>query len=57
MYINSSAYTTSDFVADDVQVREGSSVDSVLIDVAIQPVDSIEKIYMTVTVSVNTAAQ
>ena len=45
------------FVADDVQVREGSSVDSVLIDVAIQPVDSIEKIYMTVTVSVNTAAQ
>ena len=45
------------FVADDVQVRAGSSVDSVLIDVAIQPVDSIEKIYMTVTVSVNTAAQ
>nr|DAP60649.1 MAG TPA: tail sheath protein [Caudoviricetes sp.] len=45
------------FVADDVQVRAGSSVDSVLIDVAIQPMDSIEKIYMTVTVSVNTATQ
>ena len=45
------------FVADDVQVREGNSVDSVRIDVAIQPVDSIEKIYMIVTVSVNTATQ
>ena len=41
------------FVADDVSVQAGNSVDSVLVDVALQPVDSIEKIYMTVAVSVN----
>ena len=35
------------------QYRRGNSVDSVLVDVALQPVDSIEKIYMTVAVSVN----
>ena len=40
------------FVADDVEVLPGNSIDSVLINVAIQPVDSIEKIYMSVTVSV-----
>lgn len=40
------------FVADDVEVLPGDSIDSVLINVAIQPVDSIEKIYMSVTVSV-----
>jgi hypothetical protein len=42
------------FVADDVSVAAGNSIDSVVIDVAIQPVDAIEKIYMTVTVSANT---
>ena len=40
------------FVADDVEVLPGDSIDAVLINVAIQPVDSIEKIYMSVTVSV-----
>lgn len=40
------------FTADDVTVEQGNSVDSVLINVAIQPVDSIEKVYITVTVSV-----
>lgn len=44
------------FTAEDVAVSAGNSIDSVVIDVAIQPVDSIEKIYMTVTVSVNTTA-
>ncbi|MCI8661431.1 MAG: phage tail sheath protein [Lachnospiraceae bacterium] len=42
------------FIPDDVTTSQGSTVDSVLIGVALQPVDSIEKIYMTVTVSVNT---
>lgn len=41
-----------DFTADDVEVLQGNSVDSVVINVFIQPVDAVEKIYMTVTVSV-----
>lgn len=45
------------FDAEDVKVSAGSSVDSVLVNAAIQPVDSIEKIYMTVTVSVNAGAE
>lgn len=45
------------FEAEDVSVSPGSNVDSVLIQVALQPVDSIEKIYMTVTVSANTGAE
>ena len=44
------------FVEDDVEVLAGDSIDSVLINIAIQPVDSIEKIYMSVTVSVAVAA-
>lgn len=44
------------FDAEDVSVEPGSSIDAVLVNVAIQPVDSIEKIYMAVTVSVNTTA-
>lgn len=43
------------FTAEDVTVNPGNTIDSVLIDVALQPVDSVEKIYMSVTVSVNTA--
>lgn len=39
------------FTADDVSVLPGNSSDSVVIELAVQPVDSIEKIYMTVTVS------
>ena len=42
------------FTAEDVMVEAGNSIDAVLIGVNIQPVDSIEKIYMSVTVSANT---
>ena len=38
------------FTEDDVTVQEGNNIDSVLINVAVQPVDSIEKIYMNVEV-------
>lgn len=41
------------FVADDVTVLAGKNIDSVVVNAAIQPVDSIEKIYMIVTVSVS----
>lgn len=52
-YINElqSNGAVQNFVADDVQIQVGLETDSVVIDVAIQPVDAIEKIYMTVTVS------
>lgn len=39
------------FAAEDVTVEAGKATDSVLVSVALQPVDSVEKIYMTVTVS------
>ena len=45
------------FEADDVEVLAGETIDSVLVNVAIQPVDSVEKIYMEVTVSVNVEAE
>lgn len=45
------------FEAEDVSVTEGNDVDSVIVDVAIQPVDSIEKIYMTVNVSAGTVTE
>ncbi|MCI9592243.1 MAG: phage tail sheath protein [Lachnospiraceae bacterium] len=45
------------FAAEDVEVLPGSAVDAVVVNVALQPVDSIEKIYMTVTVSVNIGAE
>ena len=45
------------FEAEDVTVEAGNSIDAVLITVKIQPVDSIEKIYMAVTVSVNAEAE
>ena len=41
------------FAADDVSVEQGNTLDAVLINVNIQPVDSIEKIYMRIAVSVN----
>lgn len=44
------------FTADDVEVLPGDSIDAVLINVAIQPVDAIEKIYISVTVDANIAA-
>ena len=45
------------FVPDDVTVSPGNTVDAVLVNVALQPVDAIEKIYMTVTVSVNNSTE
>lgn len=46
-----------DFAAEDVTVEAGNSVDAVLINVVLHPVDSVERIYMTVTVSVSTTAE
>lgn len=39
------------FSPDDVQVLPGNDIDSILIIIAIQPVDSVEKIYMTIEIS------
>lgn len=39
------------FSADDVTVLPGQAIDAVIVNVAIMPVDAIEKIYMTVTVT------
>lgn len=39
------------FVPDDVEVLPGASVNAILVNTAVQPVGSVEKIYMTVTVS------
>lgn len=38
------------FDPDDVQVLPGNDIDSVVINISIQPVDSVEKIYMTIEV-------
>ena len=45
------------FEPDDVEVAAGNEIDAVVVNVAIQPVDSIEKIYMTVSVSVNSDSE
>lgn len=45
------------FAAEDVEVLPGNAVDAVLVNVKIQPVDSIEKIFMSVMVSVNSGAE
>ena len=44
------------FTAEDVEVLPGAEIDAVLINVALQPVDAVEKIYVSVTVSVNVNA-
>ena len=44
------------FVADDVEVLPGATIDAVVINVALQPTDSVEKVYVSVTVSVNANA-
>ena len=41
------------FVAEDVEVLPGAEIDAVLININIQPVDAIEKLYITVTVTAN----
>ena len=47
------------FDAEDVTIEPGTAIDSVLVYAAIQPVDSVEKVYLsvTVTVSANTVAE
>ena len=45
------------FTAEDVTVSAGKTVDAVVIEVWIQPVDSVEKIYMNVSVSVNESVE
>lgn len=39
------------FASDDVEVLAGSAIDAIVVNVAIQAVDSVEKIYMTIEVS------
>ena len=39
------------FSGDDVEVLQGESIDSVVVNLAITPVDSIEKIYLTIEVA------
>lgn len=39
------------FTADDVEVLPGNDIDAIVVNVAIQAVDSVEKIYMTVEIS------
>ena len=43
------------FEPDDVTVVQGNAIDSVLINIAIMPVDSVEKIYCSITVSITAA--
>lgn len=45
------------FQSEDVTVNPGNTIDAIRLDAALQPVDSIEKIYVSVTVSVNSAAE
>ena len=40
------------FTADDVTVEQGNTVDAVVINIVITPVDAVEKVYVSVTVSV-----
>lgn len=40
-----------EFTSDDVTVAPGADSDAVVVELAVKPVDAIEKIYMTVTVS------
>ena len=51
-YLNAmqAANGIQNFAAEDVEVLPGEAIDAIVINVIIQPVDSIEKIYMTVTV-------
>ena len=37
--------------ADDITVLPGESIDAVVVDLVVQPVDSMEKLYMTVNVN------
>ena len=39
------------FTADDVEVLPGTDIDAIVVNIVIQAVDSIEKIYMTIEVN------
>ena len=39
------------FTAEDIEVLDGEDIDSVVVNVSVQPLDSVEKLYMTVTVN------
>lgn len=39
------------FTAEDIEVLDGESIDAIVVNIAIQPLDSMEKLYMTVTVN------
>ena len=41
-----------DFDSSDVTVAQGQTLDSVVVTIAIMPVDSVEKVYTTITVSI-----
>lgn len=45
------SHAVKNFTADDVSVVPGEDSDAIAVDLAVQPVDAISKIYMTVTVS------
>ena len=45
------SHAVKNFTADDVSVVPGEDSDAIVVDLAVQPVDAISKIYMTVTVS------
>ena len=44
------------FSAEDVTIEQGNTVDSVIVNVAVQPVDAVEKVYVSVTVTPNSVA-
>ena len=39
------------FETEDVTVEPGEAIDAIVVNLAIQPVDSVEKIYVTITVN------
>ena len=39
------------FTAEDIEVLDGEDIDSIVVNVSVQPLDSVEKLYMTVTVN------
>ena len=39
------------FTAEDVTVEAGEAIDAIVINLAIQPVDSVEKIYVVISVN------
>ena len=44
------------FSAEDVTIAQGNAVDSVIVNVAVQPTDAVEKVYVSVTVTPNSVS-